>query len=255
MNNIALVLSGGTGTRLGANMPKQYLEVCGKPLLIYCLETFVSNDYIDGIYNTVLIKDIATRKKISDIALLKTITKFLVDRIGNILSPKKISDYLTSSGRKTSHLTIENYINALSEAFIIYPVERYDIKGKQLLKTLNKYYFVDTGFKKILLGDKNTDIGFTLENIVYLELVRRGYKVYIGKIDDLQIDFIAEKENDKIYIQVSATVIDPTTFQREITPLEKINDNYPKYIITMDEFPMNKNGIKTINLIDFLMND
>ena len=227
----------------------------GFPYTTKLFDNFIINDYIDGIYNTVLIKDIATRKKISDIALLKTITKFLVDRIGNILSPKKISDYLTSSGRKTSHLTIENYINALSEAFIIYPVERYDIKGKQLLKTLNKYYFVDTGFKKILLGDKNTDIGFTLENIVYLELVRRGYKVYIGKIDDLQIDFIAEKENDKIYIQVSATVIDPNTFQREITPLEKINDNYPKYIITMDEFPMNKNGIKTINLIDFLLND
>lgn len=215
----------------------------------------ILKEYIEGIYNTVIIKDIAMRKKITDIPLLKNITKFTANSIGNILSSKKIADYLTSSGRKTSHLTIDNYLEALTESFIFYSVDRYDIKGKQLLKSLNKYYLVDVGFRKIISKDQKPDVGFVLENIVYLELLRRGYKVYIGKINDLEVDFIAEKGDNKIYIQVSATIIDPNTFDREIRPLEKINDNYPKYIITMDELPLNKDGIKQINIIDFLMNE
>lgn len=215
----------------------------------------VMREYIEGIYNTVIIKDIITRKKITDVLLLKSVTKFISNSIGNMLSSKKIADYLTSSGRKTSHVTIDNYIDALIESFIVYSVDRYDIRGKQLLKSLNKYYLVDVGFRKIILGDKKIDVGFVLENIVYLELLRRGYKVYIGKINELEIDFIAENGIDKIYFQVSATVLDPNTFAREIAPLEKINDNYPKYIITMDELPFNKDGIKQINIIDFLLND
>ena len=215
----------------------------------------VMREYIEGIYNTVIIKDIITRKKITDVSLLKSVTKFISNSIGNMLSSKKIADYLTSSGRKTSHVTIDNYIEALIESFIVYSVDRYDIRGKQLLKSLNKYYLVDVGFRKIILGDKRIDVGFVLENIVYLELLRRGYKVYIGKINELEIDFIAENGIDKIYFQVSATVLDPNTFAREIAPLEKINGNYPKYIITMDELPFNKDGIKQINIIDFLLND
>ena len=215
----------------------------------------ILKEYIEAIYNTVIIKDIATRKKITDLALLKTVTKFISNNVGSILSPNKIADYLTSSGRKTSHLTIDSYIEALMESFIIYSVDRYDIKGKQLLKSLKKYYLVDAGLRKVILGDKRTDIGFVLENIVYLELLRRGYNVYIGKINELEVDFIAENDEEKIYIQVSATVIDPNTFAREIAPLEKINDNYPKYIISMDELSLNKDGIKQINIIDFLLND
>lgn len=212
-------------------------------------------DYIEGIYNTIIVKDILARKKITDSALLKLIMKYISNNIGNIFSSKKIADFLTSSGRKTTHQTIDNYIESLNEAFIVYPVERYDIKGKQLLSSLNKYYLVDVGFRKIIFGEKRTDIGFVLENIVYLELIRRGYKVFIGKINELEVDFIAEKGDEKIYIQVSATVLDPLTLKREIAPLEKIKDNYPKYIVTMDELPINKDGIRQINIIDFLMND
>ena len=243
---------------LGGNIKEnfnKYFINGGFPYATKLEDENILKEYIEGIYNTVIIKDIAMRKKITDIPLLKNITKFAANSIGNILSSKKIADYLTSSGRKTSHLTIDNYLEALTESFIFYSVDRYDIKGKQLLKSLNKYYLVDVGFRKIISNDKKTDIGFVLENIVYLELIRRGYKVYVGKINDLEVDFIAEKGDDKIYIQVSATIIDPNTFDREIRPLEKINDNYPKYIITMDELPLNKDGIKQINIIDFLMNE
>lgn len=243
---------------LGGNIKEnfnKYFINGGFPYATKLEDENILKEYIEGIYNTVIIKDIAMRKKITDIPLLKNITKFVANSIGNILSSKKIADYLTSSGRKTSHLTIDNYLEALTESFIFYSVDRYDIKGKQLLKSLNKYYLVDVGFRKIISNDKKTDIGFVLENIVYLELIRRGYKVYVGKINDLEVDFIAEKGDDKIYIQVSATIIDPNTFDREIRPLEKINDNYPKYIITMDELPLNKDGIKQINIIDFLMNE
>ena len=150
---------------------------------------------------------------------------------------------------------MENYISALQEAFIIYKASRFDIKGKQLLRSLEKYYLVDVGFRRMLLGNTHTDIGHTLENIVYLELLRRGCNVSIGKIGDLEVDFIAEKNADRIYYQVSLSILDPNTYLREITPLKKINDNYPKYIITMDELPMSEEGIKQINVIDFLLAD
>ena len=177
----------------------------------------------------------------------------MFDNIGNIVSSKKISDSLVSYGRKTTPVTVENYIESLSEAYVVYEANRYDIKGKQHLKSLEKYYVVDVGLRKLLLGSKNTDIGHTLENIVYLELIRRGFAVSIGKIDDLEIDFIAEKDGNKKYYQVSASVLDPATFEREITPLRKVSDNYPKYIITMDEFSSNNEGIRQVNVIDFLL--
>lgn len=242
------------GGNIKENFNKYFING-GFPYTTKLEDDEILKDYIEGIYNTVIVKDIVTRRKISDVTLLKSVTKFISNSIGNILSTKKIADYLTSSGRKTSHLTIDSYIEALIESFIVYSVERYDIKRKQLLKSLNKYYLVDIGFRNIILGDKRSDIGFVLENIVYLELLRRGYKVYIGKVNDLEVDFIAENNEERIYIQVSASVLDPNTFERENAPLEKINDNYPKYIITMDELPMNKDGIKQVNIIDFLMKD
>lgn len=210
-------------------------------------------DYLTGIYNTVLLKDIIKRKKFTDVALLETVIRYMFDNVGNIVSAKKIADSLTSYGRKTSSGTIDNYLTALCESFIMYEVGRYDVKGKQILKSLKKYYVVDIGFRRILLGNKRSDVGYTLENIVYLELLRRGYKVSIGKVDDLEVDFIAEKDDDRIYYQVSASVLDPNTYLREITPLKKINDNYPKFIISMDELPMNEDGIKQVNIIDFLL--
>jgi predicted AAA+ superfamily ATPase len=213
----------------------------------------IRKDYIAGIYNTVLLKDIVTRKRISDIPLLESVIKFLFDNIGNIVSSKKISDSLTSYGRKTTSVTVENYIDALTEAFVLYKAGRYDVKGKQYLKSLEKYYLVDISLRRLLLGDKNTDIGHILENIVYLELIRRGYAVTIGKVDGKEIDFIAETGGDKIYYQVSASILDPATFAREIEPLKKANDHYPKFILSMDEMPMGEDGIKQVNIVDFLL--
>lgn len=232
---------------------KRYFTNGGLPYTAYINDEDILHDYLLGIYNTVLLKDVVERKKVQDVALLKSIIKFLFDNIGNIVSSKKISDSLVSYGRKTTSVTVENYIESLSEAYVIYEANRYDIKGKQHLKSLEKYYVVDVGLRKLLLGSKNTDIGHILENIVYLELIRRGFAVSIGKIDDLEIDFIAEKDGNKEYYQVSASVLDPATFEREITPLRKISDNYPKYIITMDEFSSNNEGIRQVNVIDFLL--
>lgn len=232
---------------------KRYFTNGGLPYTAYINDEDILHDYLLGIYNTVLLKDVVERKKVQDVALLKSVIKFLFDNIGNIVSSKKISDSLVSYGRKTTSVTVENYIESLSEAYVVYEANRYDIKGKQHLKSLEKYYVVDLGLRKLLLGSKNTDIGHTLENIVYLELIRRGFAVNIGKIDDLEIDFIAEKDGNKEYYQVSASVLDPATFEREITPLRKVSDNYPKYIITMDEFSSNNEGIRQVNVIDFLL--
>lgn len=232
---------------------KRYFTNGGLPYTAYINDEEILHDYLLGIYNTVLLKDVVERKKIQDIPLLKSVIRFMLDNIGNIVSSKKISDSLVSYGRKTTSVTVENYIQSLSEAYLVYEADRYDVKGKQYLKSLEKYYVVDVGLRKLLLGNKNTDIGHILENIVYLELLRRGYNVSIGKVDTLEIDFIAEKDGDKEYYQVSASVLDPITFEREIAPLRKVSDNYPKYIITMDELSSNNDGIKQINVIDFLL--
>lgn len=230
-----------------------YFRNGGFPYTAQIEEQDILKDYLAGIYHTVLLKDIVARKKIQDVSLLESVIKFLFDNIGNIVSSKKIADSLTSFGRKTTSITVENYIKALMESFILYKANRYDIKGKQHLKSLEKYYLVDVGLRRLLIGDKNTDIGHILENIVYLELIRRGYAVSIGKVGDLEIDFVAESGDDRIYYQVSASVLDPNTFSREITPLKKIADHYPKYIISMDEISMSEDGIKQINVVDFLL--
>lgn len=230
-----------------------YFRNGGFPYATQIEDVDIRRDYLFGIYNTVLLKDIVARKKIQDVALLESVIKFLFDNIGNIVSSKKISDSLTSFGRKTTSITVENYVNALMESFILYKASRYDIKGKQYLKSLEKYYLVDVGLRRLLLGDKNTDIGYILENIVYLELIRRGYAVSIGKIGDLEIDFVAESRENRIYYQVAATVLDSSTFSREIAPLKKIPDHYSKYIISMDEISMSEDGIKQLNIIDFLL--
>lgn len=231
----------------------EYFQNGGFPYAVQIEDEEIRRDYLNGIYSTVLLKDIVGRKKVQNVQLMESVIRFLFDNIGNIVSSKKIADSLTSFGRKTTSVTVENYINALMESFILYKAERYDIRGKQYLKSLEKYYIVDVGLRRLLLGDKNRDIGHILENIVYLELIRRGFKVSIGKVGELEIDFVAETGGEKIYYQVSASVLDPVTFEREITPLKRVNDNYPKFIITMDEIPMNEDGIKIINIVDFLM--
>ncbi len=240
----------GTDRRTAWN---KYFQNGGFPYAVQIEDEEIRHDYLNGIYSTVLLKDIVGRKKVQNVQLMESVIRFLFDNIGNIVSSKKISDSLISFGRKTTSVTVENYINALMESFILYKAERYDIKGKQYLKSLEKYYIVDMGLRRLLLGDKNRDIGHILENIVYLELIRRGFKVSIGKVGELEIDFVAEIGGEKIYYQVSASVLEPVTFEREITPLKRVNDNYPKFIITMDEIPMNEDGIKIINIVDFLM--
>lgn len=232
---------------------RNYFQQGGFPYAVKIADDEIRHDYLDGIYHTVLVKDVAARKRIHDIGLLESVVKFMFDNIGNIVSFKKIADSLTSFGRKTTPVTAENYVTALSDAFILYKAERYDVQGKQLLKSLEKYYAVDMGLRRLLLGDRRRDIGHILENIVYLELIRRGYKVYIGKVGELEIDFIAERNGEKIYYQVATTVVSEDTFEREIAPLKRVRDNYPKYIITMDELPMDEDGIKVMNVIDFLL--
>jgi len=210
--------------------------------------------YLEGIYNTVVVKDISSRKKISDILMLESVLRFVFDNIGSPLSTKKIADTMTSNGRKIDVKTVEKYISALTESFILYKANRYNVKGKQYLKTLEKYYTVDIGLRYALLGNKSTDVGHILENVVYLELLRRGYDVYIGKVDDLEVDFVAMDGSGITYFQVAASVRDDRTLRREIESLQKINDNYPKFILTLDDDPQaDYNGIRRINVLDWLM--
>lgn len=234
----------------------QYLKYGGLPTVIELLDNPDTIEaFLYGIYNTVIMKDVIQRNEVRDVALLDSLIKFISSNIGSIISIKKISDYLTSSGRKTSSITIENYLKMLENAYILYSVKRYDLKGKQVLKTLGKYYIVDTGIRNQLTGLRNTDYGHILENIVYFELLRRGYDVTIGKSDKLEIDFIATKYDEKMYIQVSASVMDENVKAREIRPLLSTKDAYPKIILTMDHLLYNDiEGVKIINIVDFLLN-
>lgn len=234
----------------------QYLKYGGLPTVIELLDNPDTIEaFLYGIYNTVIMKDVIQRNEVRDVALLDSLIKFISSNIGSIISIKKISDYLTSSGRKTSSITIENYLKMLENAYILYSVKRYDLKGKQVLKTLGKYYIVDTGIRNQLTGLRNTDYGHILENIIYFELLRRGYDVTIGKSDKLEIDFIATKYDEKMYIQVSASVMDENVTAREIRPLLSTKDAYPKIILTMDHLLYNDiEGVKIINIVDFLLN-
>ena len=211
---------------------------------------------LSGIYNTVLMKDVIQRNAVRDPALLEHIVRFLADNVGNPVSTSKISGYLTSKGRKTSALTVDNYIKMLENAFIFYCANRYDIKGKLYLKTMDKYYIVDTGLRNALLGFHGGDYGHVLENIVYLELLRRGYEVGVGKLGTLEVDFIASKPDQKIYYQVSASILDEKTRERELEPLRKIRDQYEKVILTMDRtYIKDFDGIRNVNIVDFLLDD
>jgi hypothetical protein len=222
------------------------LELIGQPKEI--------RDYLDGVYNTIVVKDIANRKKIPDTMMLESVARFVFDNIGNLMSMKKIADTMTSDGRKIDVKTIEKYISALMESYIIYRAKRYNIKGKQYLKTLDKYYVVDIGLRYMLLGTRSSDVGHILENIIYLELLRRGCEVYVGKVDQLEVDFVAMEAKKITYYQVAATVRDEKTRDRELAPLQKIDDHYPKVILTLDEDPeADYNGIRRLNALDWLM--
>ena len=224
----------------------QTLELKGQPDEI--------RDYLEGLYNTIVVKDIENRKKITDTMMLKSLLRFVFDNIGNPLSSKKIADTMTSAGRKIDVKTVEKYLEALTESYILYQAKRYNIKGKQYLKTLEKYYVVDVGLRFMLLGSKQMDAGHILENVVYLELLRRGYDVYVGKINEFEVDFVAQNSRGTAYFQVALTVRDEKTLQRELRPLQSIRDHYPKMILTLDEDPETQyDGIRRVNARDWLL--
>lgn len=219
--------------------------------------------YLEGIYNTVIVKDIEDRqkrqesdpqkRKITDITLLKTIARYLASVIGSPVSIRSITDYLTSSGRKISPNTVNDYVEALTESFIFYPAERFDIAGKQLLKANKKYYIADLGIRNHILPKRSYDLGFSIENIVFFELLRRGFKVTVGKYQNTEVDFVAQKQGVLTYIQVTADMTAKETFDREMKPLYRIQDNYEKIVLTLDKLsPGNYDGIKVVYLMDWL---
>ena len=241
-----------------SNLNRLYFDYILNSSFPYTLELTEAKDrkqYLQSIFDTIVLKDIVARKKFPDLAMLLSVVRFMFDNIGNISSTKRIADTMTSSGRKISVHTVENYLQALTESFIFYKISRYDVKGKQYLKTGDKYYAADIGLRYALLGTKKADDGHILENIVYLELLRRGYEIYIGKVKNAELDFIAINEKGTEYYQVAYTVIDTDgkTLERELEPLNAINDHNPKYLLTMDNTPLTShNGIKQINVLDWL---
>ncbi len=245
------------GTGNDTNLQQTYSEYITKGSFPYTLELDTQaeiNDYLNGVYNTIVVKDIMARKKIQDVTMLESIIRFAADNIGNILSTKRVANIMTADGRKIDPKTVERYLSALCETFFLYEAKRYNIKGNQLLKTLSKYYLVDMGLRRLLLGSRSFDTGRILENEVYLELLHRKKKVYVGKMDNLEVDFVAIDQDSITYYQVAATVRDENTLKCELLPLQQINDQYPKYLLTLDEDPIaDYNGIKRINALKWMM--
>ena len=233
----------------------KYINSSSYPFSINFKEENLLNKYLEDIYNSIIIKDISLRIKKLDISLLHRIVKFMFDSIGSILSINNIANKLTLDGYKVDNKTVSKYIEVLTESMFFYKVERYDVKGKNILSSLEKYYVVDIGIRQIKLGRNYTDLGHIIENIVYLELMRRNYNVYIGYFTNAEIDFVAIKNGEMEYYQVCLSLLNEEVLKREVKSLKMINDNYPKYIISMDKVGTNYNidGIKHINLIDWLM--
>ena len=243
----------------------EYLQCGGLPYIARMDRTAEKVEtYLEGIYNTVIVKDIEDRqarkesepakRKVTDIALLKSIAKYLASVVGSPVSIRGITDYLISSGRKVSPNTVDDYVEALTESFIFYPAERFDIVGKQLLKVNKKFYIVDLGLRNHILPRREYDLGFSLENVVYFELLRRGYKVMIGKLGNTEVDFVAERQGEYTYFQVTADMSAQETFEREMRPLKLIRDNYEKIVLTADHLTAgNYNGIRVKNLTDWLL--
>lgn len=234
---------------------QKYIKFGGMPFLYnLAFKEEASLQYLNDIYSSIILKDITQRNKIRDTDLLERVINYLIMNVGNNFSATSISKFFKSENRKVSVETILNYIKAAEEAFLIYKVSRDDLIGKKILNINEKYYIVDHGIREAILESNQRDINQIFENIIYLELLREGYNVRVGKIDNLEIDFVCTKGNEKLYIQVAYLLASPETIEREFSSLEKINDNYPKYVISMDEFDMSRNGIRHINIIDFLLN-
>lgn len=236
---------------------EQYLQFGGLPG-IHNFSYDKSNiyQYLSDIYSSILLKDVVAKNNIRDVELLERIILYIFDNIGNTFSAKNVSDFLKSQGRKLSRETVYNYLKALESAYIISSVQRYDVKGKALLETMEKFYLTDLGFRHAKLGYRPNDIAGYLENIIYLELIRRKYTVNIGKLGTKEIGFIGTLENEKLYIQVTYLLASPETVEREFSPLKKIGDNYPKYVLSMDNLgEYNIDGIVRKRIIDFLLEE
>ena len=243
---------------------QKYLQFGGMPILReYRFNEARSNQALEGIYSTVVLRDILQRNPGADQAMLQKIMLFLCSSIGSITSPNSIGNMLSGEGdiqagkqKGIVGKTVDKYIGMLRSAFVFFSVGRYDVKGKQLLKTLGKNYIIDIGFRNMLLGYRDADRGHILENIVFLELLRRDYRVYIGKVGEAEVDFVAEKPNDKVYIQVTETMQSPETRERELRPLRMIPDNYEKIVLSMDRsYIRSYDGIKSLNMIDWLLTE
>ncbi len=232
---------------------QNFLDYGSFPGTVLSRNENLQRDYLEGLYASILIRDIVSRYQIRDAGALQSIVSFVFEMIGRPIVINNLVNTIKSAGGSTSYETINKYIDALLEAFVIYSVEMYDVKGRKKLTASRRYYIVDTGLRNIRVNPSAKNMGSLLENIVYLELIRRGYRVYAGSIDGYEIDFIAEKPGEKKYVQVSMSILDESTKERELRPLNLIKDNYPKYILTLDDYDLSENGIIHENIIDFLL--
>lgn len=233
----------------------RYIESGGFPATIgFATDSLSLHDYLQGILNTILLKDVAQRLNVANTLALDALATFMFDNVGNLTSIKRISDAMTSQGTKTSPNTVAEYLSGLANSYIFYPVKRYDVRGKRLLKLQEKYYAVDMGMRRMVLGNQVRDTGRILENVVFLELLRREGTVRIGKVGDLEIGFVTEGPEGVKYYQVSESVVDPGTLQREIAPLQALSDNHPKFLLTLDDSePVSHEGIRQVFVLDWLL--
>ena len=234
---------------------REYVSTSSLPYTLNLDDADSLTDYLRGTYSTIVLKDIVARLGITDINILESVTSFLLDSIGNLITPRRIADTMTSMRRKIDPRTVEKYLHALTDSLLLYRAQRYDLRGKQLLNSNAKYYAADLGFRRLLASGKRPDSGHVLENVIYLELLRRGYDVRVGQLPDGEIDFIAMKNDELIYYQVSLSILDEHTLARELAPLQKRRDNYPKYLLTLDEMLPDENydGILRRNALDWLL--
>lgn len=234
---------------------KRYIESSSFPYIHELPDQKAIRTYLEGIFSTVLLKDILQRLDLREPMLLESVTRFIFDNVGSQLSTTKIANTLTSNGRRVDTRTVEKYLDGLLAGYLIYEAKPYNIKGRELLKRNEKYYLVDIALRSVLLGKRAMDVGHILENVIFLELLRRGYTVYVGKVGRLEIDFVASNESTTLFIQVAATVRDSETLKRELASLEAVNNHYPKLLLTLDDDPeMDYDGIRKVNALQWLTN-
>lgn len=233
---------------------RRFLETSSFPFALQLDDAEAVQAYLEGLYNTILFKDVMGRNQIADGAILESLATFMLDSIGSEVSPSRVANTLTSRRSKTNVKTVDKYMSALVDSQLFYEAKRYDIKGKKLSERISKFYAVDMGLRRAILGRSAANVGHILENVIYLDLLRRGFDVFVGKQGEFEVDFVARKPHETLYVQVAATVRDEQTLERELRPLRIIKDNYPKIILTLDEDPvMDYDGILRTNALEWLV--